>query len=129
MLSCSKEPVAIHYGTDACDFCRMTIVDNIHATELITSKGKAYKFDSFECLLHYQRQHPEETYAHEVTNTFEAPNELFPASKATFLISENLPSPMNGNITAFKSKTAAEAVQAEKKGKLYTLEELKNEVK
>ena len=42
---CSKGPKPIDYGNDGCHFCKMTIVDKIHGSELITEKGKVFKFD------------------------------------------------------------------------------------
>ena len=47
-VSCSPEAQPINYGSDQCDFCRMTIVDKAHAAEVVTKKGRAYKFDSGE---------------------------------------------------------------------------------
>ena len=39
-VSCKVEPDEIEYGKDGCHFCKMTIVDNQHAAELVTAKGK-----------------------------------------------------------------------------------------
>ena len=48
------------------------------------------------------------------------PEVLIDATQATFLISENIPSPMGAFLSAFKDKTDAEKVQKEKKGTLYS---------
>ena len=40
LMACSQEPKPIEYGTDACHFCRMTIVDKVHGAEIVTDKGK-----------------------------------------------------------------------------------------
>ena len=37
LTACSAEPEPIAYGSDACDFCRMNIVDKTHAAQLVTS--------------------------------------------------------------------------------------------
>lgn len=128
MVSCSKEPKAIEYGKDACDFCRMTIVDKIHGTELVTDKGKVYVFDATECLLHFQEQNKDLNYAHQLTNSYETPSELVPLEEVTFLISENLPSPMGANITAFQTREEAKKIQSEKGGELYNLTTLKEKL-
>ena len=39
--ACSVEPVEINYGEDACEFCKMNIVDKQHAAELVTPKRRA----------------------------------------------------------------------------------------
>lgn len=40
LWSCSIAPEPINYGQDGCHFCKMTIVDKVHAAEIVTTKGK-----------------------------------------------------------------------------------------
>ena len=122
---CSNDPKPIEYGSDACYYCSMTIVDKIHGAEVITDKGKVFKFDAAECMINYLEANKEVQIGQMLTNYFEAPTEFIAAQEATFLISENLPSPMGANLTAFKTKVSAEQFQLKKGGKLYTWEELK----
>lgn len=124
MVGCSIEPKPINYGSDACDFCKMTIVDQIHGAEIVTDKGKVYKFDAIECMIDFKEDMSKETPQMFLTNHYHTPKVLISAEKATFLISENLPSPMGEFITAFETKTEAEEVRAELDGKIYTWEEL-----
>ncbi len=125
VLSCSKQPKAIDYGNDGCHFCKMTIVDKIHASELITDKGKVYKFDATECMMDYLKDNPElDTFAL-LSNHFEKAGSFIKVEDATFLISKNLPSPMGANLTAFESLEKAKEIQSEKGGKLYKWTELK----
>ena len=42
VASCSTEPEPLHYGTDVCHFCKMTLVDNKFGAELVTKNGKAH---------------------------------------------------------------------------------------
>ncbi|MCB0620489.1 MAG: hypothetical protein KDC41_17650, partial [Saprospiraceae bacterium] len=49
-LACRPAPQPIEYGSDLCDYCKMTIVDRQHAAEAVTGKGRAYRFDAIECL-------------------------------------------------------------------------------
>ncbi len=51
--SCGSNPEPINYGHDECEFCRMQISDNRYGAELVTDKGKVYKFDSIECLIEF----------------------------------------------------------------------------
>ena len=49
--SCNISPKAINYGADGCHYCKMTIVETTHAAQIVTKKGKPYKYDAIECLL------------------------------------------------------------------------------
>ena len=119
-MSCEIKPQPISYGSDVCPFCSMTIIDNQHASELITSKGRAYKFDAIECLLNYRREIDPEDVAIYVCNHYTQPGELINMDKATYLISEGIPSPMGAYLTAFDSQEAAAGAQGEHGGTLYT---------
>jgi|TARA_R110002110_G_scaffold85074_4_gene220949 copper chaperone NosL len=125
ILSCNHSPKPIVYGNDGCHYCKMTIVDKIHGAELITVKGKVFKFDATECMLNYVADGNEGEVGSFLTNHYESPTVLISASEATFLISENLPSPMGAYLTAFEDTAQAEKIQAEKGGELYNWEALK----
>jgi copper chaperone NosL len=125
LSACSKGPQAIDYGNDGCHFCKMTIVDKIHGAELITDKGKVFKFDATECMLNYVDENKALPISSLLTNYYDIPTEFIPTQEAVFLISEKLPSPMGANLTAFKTKESAEKVLVEKGGELYTWEALK----
>ena len=129
LLGCNVSPEAITYGKEACSFCKMTIVDKVHAAEIVTTKGKVYKFDSAECMIHFLDDFERSTIQLYLTNYYSEPETLINAAKATFLISERIPSPMGANLTAFKNELEAQNVQKEKGGKLYSWEELLNHIK
>lgn len=129
LMSCSKEKQPIAYGEDSCDFCKMTIVDKIHGAEIVTDKGKVYKFDATECMLDFEADMDKEKVGQFYTNHYLNPEELILANKASFLISKNIPSPMGEFITAFPSKKEAEKVQAKKEGKIFTWQALKEQQK
>lgn len=122
--SCAPKADSIEYGKDGCHFCRMTIVDKIHGAELVTDKGKVYKFDAVECLVDYIHDNPDQLTSFLLVNHYDNPKELIDAQDATYLISKKLPSPMGAYLTAFVSKSRAEAVQNEKGGQLYTWDAL-----
>lgn len=127
-ISCNTGPKSIDYGNDGCHYCKMTIVDKIHGAEIVTNKGKVFKFDATECMLNYLQDNPDTEVGNFYTNHYENPTNLIPTSEATFLISKALPSPMGANITAFENKIDAEKIQADKNGTLYTWDELKLEL-
>lgn len=122
--SCTVNPEPINYGQDACHYCKMTIVDKVHAAEIVTHKGKVYKFDASECMANFMSEFDKAQIKLHLTNHYSEPEALIDATKATFLISKNIPSPMGAFLTAFKTKQEAEAVQVEQGGNIYTWDTL-----
>jgi copper chaperone NosL len=123
-LSCNVSPKPIDYGSDGCFFCKMTIVDKLHAAEIVTKKGKVYKFDATECMVNFLNEFDQSEIEFYLSNNYTDPGALIDATKATFLISENISSPMGAYLTAFKNKTDAEKAQSEKGGALYSWDTL-----
>ncbi|NAY92846.1 hypothetical protein GTQ34_13060 [Muricauda sp. JGD-17] len=121
---CSAKPQPIEYGSDNCHFCRMTIVDAIHAAEMVTDKGKVFKFDAVECMVNYQKEIDSTEISMYLCNHYSEPKELIDATGAMFLISENIPSPMGEFLTAFKSEKEALVQKNENGGEIYTWNEL-----
>ena len=124
--ACSIESEPIEYGRDACSFCKMNIVDRQHAAEIVTNKGKAFKFDAIECMMRDIKKRNEDEIALFLITDYSTPGKLVDAKKSTYLISEAIPSPMGANLSGFESKENALKVQKEKNGKLYNWEELKS---
>lgn len=124
LLACNISPQPINYGEDACNYCTMTIVDHQHAAQIVTDKGKAYKFDAIECMLNYLRENKDINPELYLVNDFMNPGQLIDATKATYLISKNISSPMSANLSAFQTKEAADKTKMKYEGKLYTWEEI-----
>ncbi len=124
LMGCNVSPKPIDYGKEFCHFCKMTIVDKVHGAEIVTSKGKVYKFDAAECMIEFLKDFDESTIELYLTNHYSQPETLINATEAVFLISENMPSPMGANLTAFEKRNDAESVQKEKGGTLYSWQEL-----
>jgi copper chaperone NosL len=122
--SCNVSPQAINYGSDGCHFCRMTIVDKVHAAEIVTKKGKVYKFDASECMINFLGAFDTSEIKLYLSNNYSEPEALIDATKASFLISENVPSPMGEFLSAFKTEEEAQKMQSEKGGTLYTWNQL-----
>ncbi|WP_142784885.1 nitrous oxide reductase accessory protein NosL [Changchengzhania lutea] len=123
-FSCNVSPKQINYGSDGCHFCKMTIVDKTHAAEIVTKKGKVYKFDATECMVDFLKDFDTSEVKLYLSNNYSEPEALIDATQATFLISENIPSPMGAYLSAFKTKADAIKTQSDKGGTLYTWEEL-----
>ena len=128
--SCNVSPQPINYGTDACHFCDMTIVDRQHASQLVTAKGKAYKYDAIECMVHsLQDEFKDTEMAHYLVADFSQPGDLIDAKNATYLVSEQLQSPMGANLSAFLNEDAAKKAQEKFTGKIYTWKEIQEHLK
>ena len=124
VMGCSIRPEPITYGSDGCNFCSMTIVDRQHAAQIVTKKGKAFKFDAVECMVNHLKDIDVASIELFFVNDYQAPGELIDAKKATFLISKDIPSPMGEYLSAFQSRIEAENIETENNGKLYSWEEL-----
>lgn len=121
LCGCSKDPVPIEYGKDQCSHCRMTIVDKKYGSEIVTGKGKVYKFDAAECTVNFLIAGSiSEIDAEMILVTDLAQPEKFTdARTATYLISSKLRSPMGENISAFTGRNAAEKFRNDFGGEIY----------
>lgn len=130
LASCNVSPQLINYGSDACHFCDMTIVDKQHASQLVTTKGKAYKYDAIECMVHsVQDEFKDTEMAYYLVADLNAPGELIDATKATYLVSERLQSPMGENLSAFSTEESGKKAQEKFTGDLYSWKEIQDHLK
>ncbi len=130
LFSCNVAPQPITYGTDACHFCNMTIVDRQHASQLVNSKGKAYKFDAIECMVHsLQDEFKPEEIALFLVADFNKPGEWLDANSASFLVSEQIASPMGANLSAFENQDDAQKMLEKFTGKRYSWKEIQEHLK
>ena len=125
-FSCSVKQEPIHYGEDNCVLCQMTIMDQRYGTEIVTGKGKIYKFDSVECLVEFmqENQGKGEEFRFVLFTPFDQPGNLVDAHKSHVLQSKNLPSPMGMYLTAFETEASAMNFRDQYGGKVYCWEEL-----
>ena len=124
LTACSSEPRAINYGSDMCEYCKMTVVDQQHAAEIVTNKGRVYVFDAIECMIRHLEEDRSD-HAHVLVNDYSTPSKLIKADEATYLISKGIPSPMGAFLTAFERKDAATTAMENKGGDLYSWKEIK----
>jgi copper chaperone NosL len=125
--SCSRTPEPIIYGKDACAHCGMTIMDKRFVSEIITSKGKIFKFDAIECMAAFLKEKPE-IAANEksifLVNDFNHPGKFVDAKNVFYLNDNSFKTPMGGNLAAFLSKGLADAYEKSKPAKIYTWTQL-----
>jgi copper chaperone NosL len=118
LSSCSTKPEPFQPGTDNCYFCKMGITDTRFGAELITKKGKIYKFDDLHCLILFLKNGGEETgnISKTLTVLFDQPNEFLETDQAFFVKDLALRSPMGSNTAGFSSLSIAEKMKAGKSG-------------
>lgn len=124
-ISCKVEPQAIEYGKDQCSFCVMNIVDKTHAAQYVTKKGKQFKFDAIECMVNDIIEKSEENIAIMLVANYDNPGEMIDAKTATYLISEEIKSPMGANLSAFLLAEKALELQQKHSGEIFTWHTLK----
>ena len=126
-ISCTSKPEPIQYGKDMCSHCRMTIMDPKFGAEVITNKGKIYKFDDARCIIGFLRAGTiqEKDAGQIVFNDYNNNQQFIDAATAFFVVSPKLKSPMNGNAAAFANREQASAKLSETGGQLLTWDNLR----
>ncbi len=106
LAGCEQKPEPIKYGEDECELCRMKIMDYKYGAELVTDKGKVYKFDSIECLIGYSLN--KNLIGNEnhlmLVSDYSNPGNLVDAKKSFYVHNNNFRSPMGLNVSAFGSE-------------------------
>jgi len=126
-ISCQPEMKPIDYGTAECDYCRMTIVDEQYAAELVTNTSKAFVFDATECMFNYMKDNETMEFSLILVTDYFQPRKLIDAKSAYYIRSKELPSPMGMYITSVSTKDGAEKLKAGHGGELYNFQTLKKE--
>jgi len=100
----------------------MLISDNRYGAELVTDKGKVYKFDSIECLVNFA--FAKNVVANEKYNLlvtyFSNPGKLNEARSAVYIHNDNFRSPMDLNVAAFSNVSDAQKFLSENGGRQIT---------
>jgi copper chaperone NosL len=113
LLACNVEPEPLHYGTDACHTCKMTLMDKKFGAELVTQKGKVYKFDDINCMLSFYNSSdidPQE-FKYRLVVDFSQPEKLIEANNAFYLKSPEILTPMASQVAAFETKDSMETLK------------------
>lgn len=110
LMACQVDPEPIDFGKDACDHCKMVIMDPKFGAEIITEKGRIYKFDDVNCKVNYINDNniAEENLKYNLVIDFSEPQTLINADRAYYVKSDEIKSPMGSQIAAFNSEDAAQ---------------------
>ena len=128
LISCKVEPEKIEYGKDQCNFCMMNIVDKTHAAQYVTKKGKQFKFDAIECMVNDLSEKNEKDLAFILVADYSNPGTMIVAKNATYLISEEIKSPMGANLSAISDSKKASELSQKHSGNIYTWEKIKEKI-
>ena len=120
VVGCGSNPEPINYGHDECDFCRMQISDNRYGSEIITDKGKVFKFDEVGCMIEYAmvKNFIGDANQKFFVTDFAIPESFIDANSTFYVHNDNFRSPMGSNVIAFDSEISRQKFAAESGGSL-----------
>lgn len=118
IYGCSSGPQPINFGKDDCVACKMTIIDKKFGAEIVSTKGKVFKFDDVICMIQYLNSGvvTAKEISKKLVIDYQSENSFIDVEQATFFVSDELHSPMNGNAAAFINKASAIKYQDGKQG-------------
>ena len=118
IAACNAHPQPLKSGTDNCSFCKMTVSDPRFGAEIITKKGKIYKFDDIHCLLSYLRSNSigQKEIKDIYLVDFSGKHALAKSTETVLLKSDDLHSPMGGNVAAFTNADSLHLAMQQFKG-------------
>ena len=112
-ISCNTKPEPLVAGKDSCSYCKMPMAETKFGGELITEKGKIYKFDDIACMVYFMRSkiNSDEKFKQVLAANNSNPTELLDVQKSVFLISPGFHTPMNSGVACFSSNADANALK------------------
>ena len=127
LFACKPSPQPITIGFDECAHCRMIISEKPFGSQMVSTTGKTWFFDSIECLAAYEIAGSVETdriHSRWVPD-FLDPDTWVEVSDAWFLHSRELRSPMGLHLSGYASKEVATEKQHDYTGELLRWAEVK----
>jgi len=124
LISCHTEPQPLVVGKDECYFCKMPVADIKFGGEIITAKGKLYKFDDLGCMINFLKRMTGDKKAEQMLGVNYNNQKLIDVQKAVFLKNPNLHSPMNSGIAVFASRSEAEPMMKDSASEILTWQQL-----
>jgi len=104
-MACSVKPEPIVFGKDNCHTCKMTIMDKRFGAEIVTTKGKVFKFDDVNCMINFVNSGylDERDIAYKLVIDYAQPEKLIAAGEAFYLKSPEIRSPMASQVASFET--------------------------
>ena len=102
LSSCTVKSDPIKLGVDHCHYCKMTISNARFGAEILTKKGKVFKFDDTRCVIDFIKN--KEIESSKINNIYlidySNNHSLINTNTAYLFKSIELRSPMGGNVAA-----------------------------
>ncbi len=134
LFACKDEteikPVEILYGQDSCEQCKMIISEKRFSAEYILLDGEARKFDDIGCMIHFHSgvEGKGDNILAQYVRDYQT-GDWIDATKAYFVFSEDIMSPMGHGLAAFKDEESARRLAGKVHGTVFSnLDELYNSV-
>ncbi|HNR06156.1 MAG TPA: nitrous oxide reductase accessory protein NosL [Saprospiraceae bacterium] len=120
LSACQVKPEPLVSGQDMCFHCKMTIVEPRYGCEIVTQKGKVYKFDDFSCMKSFIRSNTvkQEEIRFTLVADFNNEKDWLPAETAIYYTGPLMKSPMGSNTGAFPDQAEASRFKGENEGTL-----------
>jgi copper chaperone NosL len=118
LSGCTPKAEAFVIGKDACAECKMTIMDPKFGGEIVTKKGKVFKFDDAHCIAQFMERRGVEMkdiYQTLFVN-YNGDHGFIDVKNAEFVVSSSFKSPMGSNAAAFASVAEANKKSSEIEG-------------
>ena len=109
LVACQRAPRPLIAGTDACDYCRMTVSDTRFGGEIQSKTGRIHTFDSLECLASYYVDASARGDVRGAWVTDFSSGRFLPADSAAYIVDGRVSSPMGRSLVALAPDTPDEA--------------------
>ena len=100
VIACQRAPRPLIAGTDACDFCRMTVSDTRFGGEIESKTGRIHTFDSLECLASFYMDASSRGDVRGAWVTDFESGRFLIADSAVFIVDGRVNSPMGRSLIA-----------------------------
>src|SRR5574341_740280 len=94
LSACGRAPRPLVAGSDACDYCRMGVVDVRFGGELQGKNGRLYAFDAIECLASFYLDAADRDDVRSLWVADYATSKLIAVDSAVFVRATGVHSPM-----------------------------------
>jgi copper chaperone NosL len=125
LIACKDEteiaPVEIIYGQDSCERCKMIISEKSYSAEYILLDGEARKFDDIGCMIHFhsgEERKGDRILAQYVRDYHTG--DWIDATKAYFVWSKDIITPMGYGLAAFKDEKSARRLAGKVDGTVFS---------
>jgi len=115
ITACGKqqyEPVAINEHTDRCAICNMSVADDPHATQIITTDGQPILFDDIGCMYEWIEKNGSETIGIAFVRDYESKTWL-KLEDAYYVYEPSIRTPMAYGVVSFADEATAQAYVSE----------------